>query len=60
VLISEGPNAKRDDDVLKALPVLPSARIYVDNYKSYSGNEPDINIQAAFVFLLTGALEDQP
>jgi len=56
-LLSGGPNAGRQDSVLKALPDgLPPARIYADDQNSYASNEVAINWQAALVFLLAGAL----
>jgi endoglucanase len=56
-LLSGGPNAGRQDGVLKALPDgLPPARIYADDQNSYASNEVAINWQAALVFLLAGAL----
>lgn len=56
-LLSGGPNAGRQDSVLKALPdELPPARTYVDDQGSYASNEIAINWQAALVFLLAGEL----
>jgi endoglucanase len=56
-LLSGGPNAGRQDDVLKALPSdTPAARDYADNQDSYSSNEVAINWQAMLVFLLAGTL----
>jgi endoglucanase len=56
-LLSGGPNAKRQDDVLKSLPALPPARVYSDNKDSYASNEVAINWQAALVFVLAGSLQ---
>jgi endoglucanase len=53
-LLSGGPNAGRQDAVLKALPNLPPAKIYADNTDSYASNEIAINWQAALAFLLAG------
>lgn len=56
-LLSGGPNAGRQDDVLKKLPAgLPPAKIYSDDQGSYASNEIAINWQASLVFLLAGAL----
>lgn len=56
-LLSGGPNANRQDDLLKALPPgLPPAKIYLDDQGSYASNEVAINWQAMLVFLLAGEL----
>lgn len=56
-LLSGGPNAGRQDDVLKKLPPgLPPAKVYVDDQGSYASNEIAINWQASLVFLLAGTL----
>ena len=56
-LLSGGPNANRQDDVLKALPAnTPPARVYSDQQASYASNEVAINWQASLVFLLAGQL----
>ncbi|HXJ89895.1 MAG TPA: glycoside hydrolase family 9 protein [Candidatus Binatia bacterium] len=56
-LLSGGPNAGRQDDVLKKLPAgLPPAKVYADDQGSYASNEIAINWQASLVFLLAGAL----
>lgn len=56
-LLSGGPNAGRQDNVLKNLPAgLPPAKIYADDQGSYASNEIAINWQASLVFLLAGAL----
>ena len=56
-LLSGGPNANRQDDVLKNLPPdTPPARSYVDDQGSYASNEVAINWQADLVFLLAGTL----
>jgi endoglucanase len=56
-LLSGGPNAARQDDLLRKLPegLLP-AKIYVDDQSSYASNEIAINWQAALVFVLAGTL----
>jgi endoglucanase len=57
-LMSGGPNANRQDDVLKKLPeALPPAKVYVDDKESYASNEIAINWQAALAFLLAGQLD---
>jgi endoglucanase len=57
-LMSGGPNAGRQDEVLKRLPEgLPPARVYADETASYASNEIAINWQAALVFLLAGELQ---
>lgn len=56
-LLSGGPNANRQDDVLKNLPAnTPPARCYADDQSSYASNEVAINWQADLVFLLAGVL----
>lgn len=56
-LLSGGPNAGREDDVLRKLPLgLPPAKIYADDQASYASNEIAINWQAPLVFLLAGTL----
>ena len=57
-MLSGGPNAGRQDAVLRALPPnLPPAKVYADAQASYASNEIAINWQAALVFLLAGELE---
>lgn len=57
-LLSGGPNANPQDDVLKKLPAgLPPAKVYADDKDSYASNEIAINWQAAVVFLLAGQLQ---
>ena len=56
-LLSGGPNAGRQDDVLKKLPAgLAPAKVYADDQSSYASNEIAINWQASLVFLLAGSL----
>lgn len=56
-MLSGGPNAGRQDAVLKALPDgLPPAKVYADDQGSYASNEIAINWQAPLVFLLAGSL----
>lgn len=56
-LLSGGPNAARQDDILRKLPEgLPPAKIYADDQGSYASNEVAINWQAALVFVLAGTL----
>jgi len=57
-LLSGGPNAARQDAVLRALPPhLPPAKVYRDEQASYASNEICINWQAMLVFLLAGVME---
>jgi endoglucanase len=55
-LLSGGPDAGRHDDLLRALPETPPARIYRDEQASYASNEVAINWQALLVFLLAEQL----
>jgi endoglucanase len=56
-LLSGGPNAARQDPVLKALPAdLPPAKVYSDDQRSYASNEVCINWQAMLVFPLAGVM----
>jgi endoglucanase len=55
-LLAGGPNARRQDPVLKNLPELPPAKMYVDDQESYASNEVAINWNAPLVFLLAGQL----
>ena len=57
-LLSGGPNADRQDSVLRALPAgLPPAKVYSDEQGSYASNEVCINWQAMLVFLLAGVMQ---
>jgi endoglucanase len=57
-LLSGGPNADRQDSVLRALPAgLPPAKVYSDEQGSYASNEICINWQAMLVFLLAGTMQ---
>jgi len=55
-LLAGGPNRNRQDDVLKALPDLPPAKVYADDQASYASNEVAINWNASLVFLLAGVV----
>jgi endoglucanase len=55
-LLAGGPNANRQDAVLKSLPDLPPGKIYRDEQDSYASNEVAINWQAMLVFLLAAQL----
>jgi endoglucanase len=56
-LLSGGPNAGRQDAVLRKLPDgLPPAKVYADDQNSYASNEIAINWQAPLVFILAGTL----
>jgi endoglucanase len=57
-LLSGGPNAARQDAVLRALPPnLPPAKVYSDDQGSYASNEVCINWQAMLVFVLAGVMK---
>jgi len=57
-LLSGGPNANRQDDMLVKMPRnLPPAKVYADQMASYASNEICLNWQASLVFLLAGELE---
>ena len=57
-LLSGGPNAGRQDDVLKKLPAdTPPAKVYADDQASYASNEIAINWQAMLAFVLAGTLK---
>jgi endoglucanase len=57
-LLSGGPNAARQDGVLRAMPAdLPPAKVYSDEQASYASNEVCINWQAMLVFLLAGVMK---
>ena len=57
-MLSGGPNAGRQDDVLKKLPAnLPPAKNYADVLASYASNEIAINWQAMLVFLTSSLLQ---
>lgn len=54
-LLSGGPNAKRQDAVLKKLPAgTPPEKMWVDDVEAYSANEIAINWNAPLVFVLAG------
>jgi endoglucanase len=55
-LLSGGPDARRQDPAMKALPDLPPAKMYLDDQESYATNEVAINWNAPLVFLLAGQL----
>jgi endoglucanase len=57
-LLSGGPNANRQDPVLKELPELPPAKVYRDDQASYASNEVAINWQASLVFLLAAQVHE--
>jgi endoglucanase len=60
-LLAGGPDADREDAVMKALPAgLPRAKFYKDTLASYSSNEIAINWNAPLVFVLTGVMADRP
>jgi endoglucanase len=51
-LLSNGPNADPADPISKALPRQAPMRMYVDDERAYSCNEPTINCNAPLVFVL--------
>jgi endoglucanase len=51
-LLSGGPNANPADPITKALAGQPAMRMYVDDERAYSSNEPAINGNAALVYVL--------
>jgi len=56
-LLVGGPNAGRQDEVLRALPKdTPPGKDYADATASYASNEIAINWQASLVFVLAGQL----
>ena len=57
-LLSGGPNANRQDDILVKMPKnLPPAKVYADQTASFASNEVCLNWQASLVFLLAGELK---
>jgi len=53
-LLSGGPNANPADPITKALGQQAPMRMYVDDERAYSSNEPAINGNAALVVVLAG------
>ena len=52
--LSGGPDASREDKIAEQLPAdTPPAKIYVDDYRSYSTNEIAIYYNSALLYLLT-------
>ena len=51
-LLSNGPNANPTDPITKALPRQAPMRMYVDDERAYSSNEPIISCNAPLVFVL--------
>ena len=52
--VSGGPDASREDKITQALPEgTPNAKVYVDDYRSYSTNEIAIYYNSALLYLLT-------
>jgi endoglucanase len=58
-LLSNGPNADPADPITKALPRQAPMRMYIDDERAYSCNEPIISCNAPLVFVLA-ALHAQP
>jgi len=58
--LSGGPNADRQDAVLKALPAgLAPAKVYADAQASYASNEIAINWNAVLVFMLASSTPEK-
>ena len=53
-LLSGGPNVIPADPITKALGQKAPMRMYVDDERAYSSNEPAINGNAALVYVLAG------
>jgi endoglucanase len=51
-LLSNGPNADPADPITKALPPRAPMRMYIDDERAYSCNEPTIDCNAPLVFVL--------
>lgn len=51
-LLSNGPNANPEDPITKALTRQAPMRMYVDDERAWSSNEPTINCNAPLVFIL--------
>lgn len=52
--LSGGPDASREDNITQALPAdTPNAKVYADDYRSYSTNEIAIYYNSALLYLLT-------
>jgi endoglucanase len=51
-LLSCGPNAHPGDPISKALPPQAPMRMYIDDERAYSCNEPTTNCNAPLVFVL--------
>lgn len=58
-LLAGGPNARRQDPAMKALPDLPPGKMYLDEQASYATNETAINWNAPLVFLLASQLPEK-
>ena len=52
--LSGGPDASREDEIAMQLPEnTPPAKVYVDDYRSYSTNEIAVYYNSAMLYLLT-------
>jgi endoglucanase len=51
--MSGGPDASREDNITKALPDIAPAKIYADDWRSYSTNEIAIYYNSALLYLMT-------
>ncbi len=51
--LSGGPDASREDDIMEAMAwETPPAKMYVDDYRSYSTNEVAVYYNSALVYLI--------
>ncbi len=52
--LSGGPDSSREDNITQALPAdTPAAKVYADDFRSYSTNEIAIYYNSALLYLLT-------
>lgn len=52
-----GPNSSREDDVTMQIGAdIPAAKVYADNYESYSTNEMSIYWNASLIYLIASLL----
>jgi endoglucanase len=58
-LLSNGPNANPSDPITKALPQQAPMRMYVDDERAWSSNEPTINCNSPLVFVLAALYAQQ-
>lgn len=58
-LLSNGPNSNPSDPITKAWPQQAPMRMYVDDHRAWSSNEPTINCNAPLVFVLAALYAQQ-